>query len=179
MTKLITLTEEGISYSNEIFAYKEFKNITKSKLHKLLTYLYLNYSSPNLAKWSKEEREEEAVYQSKITEEEIKEYKKQIDLYTRLIRTPVSSALESSRETLYVIIDMNNKIVKELKKHIDSEEISIEEIGSIQSMIKSTMDNINKSPALINTLVELEARYNADMEEGTGLKGTQQKGFLS
>lgn len=179
MKKLIKVDVDGITYSNDIFAYKEFKGIPKNKLIKLLTYLYLNYSSFELSRWTKEEREQEAIYQSNITQEEIKEFKKQIELYQRLIRTPVSSALKSSRDTLYVIIDMNNKIVEELKKHIDSEKLTTEEISNIQGMIKSTIENINKSPALINTLNELEARYNADMEEGAELRGSQQKGFLS
>lgn len=178
-SKLIKITEDGVEYENEIFAYKEFKNIPKGKLLKLLHYMYLRYSDYELSKMSENERQEEALYHSGMKEEELKEWTKQIDLYKKLIRTPVLSALESTKEMFYLIVDMNNKVIKELQKHLEADSINIDTIKGLQAMIKESTDNINKVPSIIKTLAEVEDRYNADIAESGQLRGSQQKGYFS
>lgn len=182
MSKLISINKEGdIEFNNEFMLYKEFKIITgKKELQRLGKYLYLAYNpASELDKYNEAEKEKEALYQSDLTSSDIKKYKIQIEKYIKLISTPSLVAINTSKDALFTMTEMSKKVTETIRDRMNKEELSLQELSELQSMMKSSLDLTNKLPDTIAKLKDLQEKYKAEIAEEGDLIGGQQRGFIN
>jgi len=92
-------------------------------------------------------------------------------------------AIEDAEHTTTIVNKMNNKLLVEADNLIDNE-ITVEDIESLQGFIKVIMDNqknlssfIKDAPNWIETLKQLENRVLSDIREDVELLGKKVKAF--
>lgn len=179
MSKLLRLSPDGkLIIDAEFYVYKEFKPITQKEVDKVGLYLYLMYNPlSELFKWNTNEKKEEAIRQTgiKIT----KDIEKAEEKYQELLNTPALDSIKSSLATLHTVNGIQRKINTLLQDRMEQDNLTFEEIKSIQEMVKLVVDNTNKLPVTIKTLKELEESYRAESQQDSSLIGQQEIGFVN